>query len=173
VNGCLMYEPATHRRASHEGNVPEDVHRPRVQRDDDTLRRERDASRVLDHRDTVTEGEALALKPVHRVRGLQNRLARDAFDDRLLHSCQRLRLREAVRKLLDLAARLLQMGSVTPEHRDSGNLYLVELITEQGDGVEITDTLALEPLLNLLDLGVGFRTREKVSRTRHVYRKPK
>jgi hypothetical protein len=165
----MMYEPAAHRGTSHERNVPENVHRPRVQRDDDTLRRERDASRVLDHRDAVAERKALALKPVHRVRGLQNRLTRDAFHDRLLHRRQRLRLREAVRELLDLAARLLQTGSVKTKNRDTVDLYLVELITEQRDSIKVTDTLALEPLLDLLDLGVGFRTREKVSRTRHIY----
>ena len=62
---------------------------------------------INDHDDTVTQCKRLALQPVNRMGGLENRLARDALDQSALDSVTRLVRGKAIGDLLDQSDRSL------------------------------------------------------------------
>ena len=117
-------KPVTQRGTRHEGSVPDDVHRLGVHTNDDALARQGHTTRILNHSHSVTQREVLVLEAVDRMRRLEDSLARNALDDRLLEASRLLARGKAIRKGFDL------LDSV-----------LAQLIAEERDGFEVPHAL--------------------------------
>ena len=93
--------PVSEGCARHERGVPHNIHRLGVHADDDALERQGHATRILHHRDPISQGKVLVLQAIHGMGRLEHRLARDALDDRLLETARLLVCSEVVRENLN------------------------------------------------------------------------
>lgn len=88
-------------RAAHELHVEDDVDEARLDADDDALGGEGNAAGLGDSDDAVAQREVLLAEANRRVRRLEDALARNVVDARLLDLVERLGRGELVLELLD------------------------------------------------------------------------
>lgn len=92
----------------HKRHIPYDIHILRVEPDHNALRGKRDTSRILHHRDSVSEREALVLQPVYSMRRLEDGSSWNVLDERFLVSGGGFAICvEGVRESFDLRDRCL------------------------------------------------------------------